>query len=121
MNSTVSAPLRDPRDVTGVNPLRARGRIRGLLHRELLAAADLIVPIAVQPDHRAADQFVDLPTAVSISRLPGYVDQLRRVGVRSCKLFCYVEQKTPNAEVALRPDNLMATAIRSIRERRLTW
>ncbi|RJO75172.1 hypothetical protein D5S18_17565 [Nocardia panacis] len=118
MNSTpttVTAPVRPRQEVTGINPVRARARVRALHHRELLTAANLIVPILVQPDARPREEYSYLPTAVPISQLGRYVSGLREHGIRACKVFVFCESKAPDAADALRPDNLMVAAIQTIR------
>ncbi|MFI5782870.1 hypothetical protein [Nocardia sp. NPDC051570] len=115
-NPTAPAlPVRRRMDVTGVNPLRARPRVQELLYRELLTPADLIAPILVQPDHRDPARYRYLPGAVSISEVAGHAQQLRSVGVRACKILVYIEHRTPHAEDALNPDNLMIAAIHAVR------
>ncbi|WP_306355820.1 MULTISPECIES: hypothetical protein [unclassified Nocardia] len=118
MNSTPTptvAPPRPRREITGINPVRARARVRELLHRELLSPADLIVPILVQPDARPPEQYTYVPTAVAISELGPYAVGLRELGIRACKVFVYCDAKAPDAAEALRPDNLMVAAIQTIR------
>jgi porphobilinogen synthase len=87
---------RPERTVTGVNPLRARDRVRGLLRRELLTPADLVAPVLVQPDRRDPADYRHLPGAVAVSDLAAHARYLRDVGVRAVKLFAYVENKTPS-------------------------
>lgn len=106
---------RPERAVTGVSPLRARDRVRGLLRRELLTAADLVAPVLVQPDHRPAHDYRHLPGAVAAREVAGYVWELRGAGVRAVKLFAYVENKTPDAQAALDPGNPLVVAVRAIR------
>lgn len=105
-----------PRDeVTGVNPTRARARVRDLLHRELLTPADLVAPILVQPDGRDPVDYRHLPGAVALRELPACVRRLREAGVRAVKVFVYVTHKTFDACDALNPGNLMIDAAQSIR------
>jgi porphobilinogen synthase len=101
--------------VTGVNPLRARDRVRGLLRRELLTPADLVAPVLVQPDHRPAADYRHLPGAIAVSQVAAHVRELREAGVRAVKLFAYVENKTPDAHEALDPNNLLVVAVQAIR------
>ncbi len=106
---------RRERAVTGVNPLRARDRVRGLLRRELLTPADLVAPVLVQPDRRAGEDYRHLPGAVPVSEVAAYVRELREAGVRAVKLFAYAEDKTPDAREALAPDNLLVAAVKASR------
>ncbi|MFN2495806.1 MAG: hypothetical protein ABR608_07850 [Pseudonocardiaceae bacterium] len=106
---------RPERAVTGVNPLRARDRVRGLLCRELLTPADLVAPVLVQPDHRDAEDYRHLPGAVAVSEVAAHARALRDAGVRAVKLFAYVENKTSDAAEALDPNNLLVVAVQAIR------
>lgn len=106
---------RPQRTVTGVNPLRARDRVRGLLRRELLTPADLMAPMLVQPSHRPAEDYRHLPGAVALSQVVAHARELRNAGVRAVKMFAYVENKTPNACEALEPNNLLVVAVQAIR------
>lgn len=108
--------VRTHQDVTGVNPTRARARVRALLHHEALTPARLVAPILVQPDARPTSDYGHIPTAVALSRLGEFMRDLRLLGVQACKLFVYVENKTDSAEEALRPSNLMVAAIQAVRE-----
>lgn len=110
-----SHQARPERAVTGVNPLRARDRVRNLLRRELLTPADLVAPVLVQPDHRDPTDYRHLPGAVAVSQVPAHVRALREAGVRAVKLFAYVENKTSDAAEALAPDNLLVVAVQAIR------
>ncbi len=119
MNSTATDTrelARTRQDVIGVNPSRARARVRALLHHEALTPARLVAPILVQPDARPTTDYAHIPTAVALSRLGEYVRDLRMLGVQACKLFVYVENKTDSAKEALRPSNLMVAAIQTVRE-----
>lgn len=106
---------RPERAVTGVNPLRARDRVRGLLRRELLTPADLVAPVLVQPDHREPGDYLHLPGAVALSDVAGHACELRDAGVRAVKLFAYVENKASDAAEALEPNNLLVVAVQAIR------
>lgn len=106
---------RPERAVTGVNPLRARNRVRGLLRRELLTAADLVAPVLVQPDHRDPADYRHLPGAVALSEVAAHARELAEAGVRAVKLFAYVENKTSDAAEALEPNNLLVVAVQAIR------
>jgi porphobilinogen synthase len=106
---------RPERAVTGVNPLRARDRVRDLLRRELLTPADLVAPVLVQPDHRDPADYRHLPGAVAVSEVATHARALRDVGVRAVKLFVYVGNKTSDAAEALDPNNLLVVAVQAIR------
>ncbi|MFD6160022.1 hypothetical protein ACFWF7_29705 [Nocardia sp. NPDC060256] len=113
--SPTITPVRRRLDVTGVNPLRARSRMRKLLHRDLLTPADLVAPILVQPDHRDLARYRYLPGAVPVSGIADYAEELNAAGVRACRVLVYGEHKTLDAADALKPDNMMVDAIQSIR------
>jgi porphobilinogen synthase len=102
--------------ITGVTPVRARPRMRDLLHRELLTPADLVAPVLVQPDHRDPGDYGHLPGAVAVSAVAAHVRQLRDAGVRAVKLFAFVDDKSPGAAEALNPDNLLVLALQAIRQ-----
>lgn len=101
--------------VTGVSPLRARERVRGLLRRELLRPADLVAPVLVQPDARPAADYGHLPGAIPLRDVASYVQDLHAIGVLAVKLFTYVEDKSPDARAALDPHNLLLLAVEMIR------
>ncbi|MGH3922778.1 MAG: hypothetical protein ACRDTT_07910 [Pseudonocardiaceae bacterium] len=103
------------REVTGINPLRARSRVRDMLSRELLTSADLVAPVLVQPARRPAHEHTQLSGSVPVDRLAEHVEQLHQAGVRAIKLFCYVEDKSPDASAALRTDNLLVTGVGIVR------
>ncbi len=113
--SAAGGPARPLAEVIGAHPLRARPRVRDWLYREWLTPASLIAPVLVQPDRRDPREYVDLPTAVSHADLPGLVDDLWESGIGAVKLFCYVEHKTADAAGALAADNLLVSAIRTVR------
>ncbi|WP_228830884.1 hypothetical protein, partial [Nocardia cyriacigeorgica] len=81
MTTTISVRAR--REVTGITPTRARGRVRALLHRELLTPADLIAPVLVQPNHRNPESYSHIPTAVQLSELSTLADELWTLGVHA--------------------------------------
>lgn len=60
---------RDHREVTGINPLRARSRVRDMLSRELLTSADLVAPVLVRPARRPAHEHTQLSGSVPVDRL----------------------------------------------------
>ncbi len=111
----LSVRQRDHREVTGINPLRARTRVRDMLARELLTSNDLVAPVLVQPAHRPAHEHAQLSGSVPVDHLAEHVRQLHQAGVRAIKLFCYVENKCPDASAALRTDNLLVTGIGVVR------
>ncbi|MEU5409858.1 hypothetical protein [Nocardia asteroides] len=113
MTTTISVRAR--REVTGITPTRARGRVRALLHRELLTPADLIAPVLVQPNHRNPESYNHIPTAVQLSELSTLADELWTLGVHAIKLFAFVENKTSAGSAAIAPDNLMVQAIQTVR------
>ncbi len=108
-------PQRDQRDVTGINPLRARARVRDMLARELLTSSDLVAPVLVQPACRPAHEHAHLAGSVPVNRLAEHARRLRDTGVRAIKLFCYVENKSADASAALRTDNLLVTGVEIVR------
>jgi porphobilinogen synthase len=107
---------RPDRAVTGVNPVRARSRVRDLLHRELLSPTDLVAPVLVQPNQRDRGDYRHLPGAVALSEVAAHARQLREAGVRAVKLFAYVENKSSDAAAALDPNNLLVLALQAIRD-----
>lgn len=107
---------RSPEPIIGVNPLRGHPRVRDWLKREPLEPADLIAPLLVQPATRDPRDFMHLPGSFGIvDELAAEAAHLRSLGIRACKLFAYIEDKTPDAAAALDPDNLLVTAIRTVR------
>jgi porphobilinogen synthase len=115
MLSSAGALAREPVEIIGAHPLRARPRVRDWLPREWLHPTDLVAPVLVQPDERDPRDYADLPTAVSLTGLPRLVGELWGRRVRAVKLFCYVEHKTVDAAEALAADNLLVSAIRAVR------
>jgi len=118
-DQTLSSPgglAREPVEIIGAHPLRARPRVRDWLRREWLNPADLVAPVLVQPDGRNPRDYADLPTAVSLTGLPRSVGELWTRGVAAVKLFCYVEHKSADAAKALAADNLLVSAIRVVRQ-----
>ncbi len=113
--TSVGGHARTPAEVTGAHPLRARPRVRDWLRREWLSPRDLIAPVLVQPDQRPPGEYADLPTAVASADLPRLIGQLWDSGVGAVKLFCYVEDKTADAAAALAVDNLLVSAVRTVR------
>jgi porphobilinogen synthase len=107
--------LRTPADVIGAHPLRARPRVRDWLRREWLSPRELITPVLIQPDRRAPAEYADLPTGVALARLPRLIGELWESGIRAVKLFCYVEDRTADAAAALDADNLLVSAVRTVR------
>ncbi len=115
MVSSVGGLARVPAEVISAHPLRARPRVRDWLRREWLHPANLVAPVLVQPDGRDPGDYADLPTAVSLTGLPRMVSGLWEFGVGAVKLFCYVQHKTADAADALAADNLLVSAIRTVR------
>lgn len=108
--------VRQPVEIAAVNPLRGRPRVRNWMQHELIAAKDLIAPVLVQPPGRSPAEFPALPTAVPLPNLGDLARELWWLGIGAVKLFVYVTDKRRDASGAIEPDNLMANAIRVVRD-----
>ena len=93
---------------------------RRLVRENMLAPDDLIWPVFVC---EGKDRTEDVPTMLgvvrySVDRLPAAVDQAKSLGIPAVAVFpaTPAEAKTPSAEEAWNPNNLICQAVRTIKD-----
>ncbi|CRX37451.1 porphobilinogen synthase [Estrella lausannensis] len=100
--------------------LRRSDAIRGLVQETRLHPRDLIVPLFIAPGDRRTDEITSMPGIfrLSLDHTLREIEALCTLGIRAVDLFAYVaqEMKDSRGSEALRPDNLLAESIRTIKK-----
>jgi porphobilinogen synthase len=92
-----------------------------LLQETRIHPSSFVLPLFIRESKEQSPQIDALPNQKRhlIDELPATVDKALAVGIKAVALFpCLLsDKKTPKAEYALHPDNLILKAIRSLRAR----
>lgn len=102
-------------EISGTNRLRATAAIRSLLHRPLMRPSDLVMPLLVRQEPTTSTSGVHLPT-VALEDVPREAREIDRLGIRTVKLFADSHQKDLRASETTNPDNLMANALKALKD-----
>ncbi len=93
---------------------------RRLVRENMLAPDDLIWPVFVCEGKDRTEDVPTMPGVVrySVDRLPAAVDQAKSLGIPAVAVFpaTPAEAKTPSAEEAWNPNNLICQAVRTIKD-----
>ncbi|PPR78644.1 MAG: Delta-aminolevulinic acid dehydratase [Alphaproteobacteria bacterium MarineAlpha3_Bin5] len=99
---------------------RQKPWLRSLVAEQSLSVSDLILPIFVIEGENEKRPIDSMPGVQrwSIDLVPEIANSASELGIPLVALFPYIEKKrkTPTAEEALNPENLVCRALRSIRE-----
>ena len=91
--------------------------IRRLVAENLLTPDDLIWPVFVVDGENKREAVPSMPGVerLSVDLLAGAVEEARDLGIPAVALFPYTDEslKTPGAEEAFNPDNLVCRAVRA--------
>ncbi|MHC4217831.1 MAG: porphobilinogen synthase [Planctomycetota bacterium] len=109
-----------PRAVRRPRRLRRTAAIRGLVRETELTAGRLVLPLFLIDGRDRAEPIDAMPgcARLSIDRAIRAADEAMTLGVRSFALFPAIDAalKTPGAEAALDPDNLLCRAVKAIKQ-----
>ncbi len=99
---------------------RRTAALRGLVQETHLHPSQLIAPVFVLEGERCRQEIKSMPgiSRYSVDLLIEEAIVLYELGIRAIDLFCYTpnEKKDAFASEAVRPDNLLQTALRRLRQ-----
>ena len=99
--------------------LRRHGWIRDLVRETRIRPEDLIWPIFVMDGEDAEQPIASMPgvSRVTVDRAPDLARRAADLGIPCLAVFPYTDpaKKTPGAEEAWNPDNLVCTATRAVK------
>jgi porphobilinogen synthase len=108
-----------PKPVRRPRRLRRTAALRGLVRETELAPAHLVLPLFVTDGEDRAEPIEAMPGSarLSIDRAIGACEEAMALGVRAFALFPVIEPalKSPTAEVALDPGNVLCRAVAAIK------
>src|SRR5512142_100855 len=109
-----------PRPVRRPRRMRQTPVLRGLVRETRLTPDRLILPVFVMDGERRREPIGAMPghARLSVDLLIDHCRGAMALGVRTFALFPAVppKLKTPGAEEALNPDNLLCTAVRNMKD-----
>ncbi len=109
-----------PRPVRRPRRLRRTAAIRGLVRETDLGVEHLVLPLFLIDGRDRAEPIDAMPgcARLSIDRAIRACDEAMALGVQAFALFPAIDAalKTPNADAALDPDNLLCRAVAAIRQ-----
>jgi porphobilinogen synthase len=109
-----------PRPVRRPRRLRQSPALRGLVRETRLTPDRLVLPLFLTDGHNQAVPIASMPgqARLSIDRAAALCAAALKLGVQSFALFPAIDprKKTPGAEEAVNPGNLLCRALRSLKE-----
>ena len=99
--------------------LRANPWIRSMVAETVLTPADFIWPCFVMEGTDAAEPIASMPGVerLTVDRLAAKAEEVADLGIPAIAIFPYTpdEKKTPGAEEAWNPENLVCQATRAVK------